>query len=282
MIVVDCNYLGHVCRHSQPIALSHNGKRTEVILSFLQQIANLPVLLGQNKFVFCWDSRHSIRKSLRAEYKSNRGQYKTDEERAAAMAAFEQFDELRTAVLPDLGFSNVVHQYGYEGDDLIASAVNCSADASNVVVSNDKDLYQLLGKCKMFNAVSKTSTTAIEFKRTWRIEPEQWAQVKAISGCTGDVVVGVPGIGDKRAAAYLRGELSGSYASKIAAAKHIIASNTRLVKLPLGGTIKVIAKRDQLTTDKYKCVCSRYGLASLLSDKAVRKWEQCVCRSMGQ
>lgn len=128
-------------------------------------------------------------------------------------------DELRAAALklcdrdlPALGYRNVWGFRGYEADDVMAAAALAVEPPDRVIlVTRDRDVYQLLGpRCAVYDPFSKTFHTANSFKQIHGIRPIMWAEVKSVSGCSTDDVPGMAGVGEKTALKFLRGELRGS------------------------------------------------------------------------
>jgi DNA polymerase-1 len=258
--------------------LSYDEKRVGVIFGFMLQILKLADEFKTNKFIFCWDSRHSYRKLIYPEYKAHRRVDMTEEETADLEDAYAQFDELRERFLPYLGFKNIFHQGGYEADDLIAYIVYRIPD-DTMIVSADNDLFQLLKNdrfcpVRMWNF--KVINTEEEFSKSWfGLKPIDWPNVKAISGCTSDNVVGVPGVGEITAAKYVAKILLGSKRGLIEDSKQLIQFNQRLVGLPFAGKkpIKPInLDEDEISPTKFKAGFGQYGFRSLLTAEAEAKW----------
>ena len=130
----------------------------------------------------------------------NRRQNLTEEEEESNRIAYEQFDKLKL-VLPEMGFANVFEEKGYESDDIIASLV-VGSDERTVVISSDKDLYQLLNWCNICDIKGSVYTKNM-FIREYKINPSGWKRVKSIAGCNTDNIKGVKGVGEKTAIKYL-------------------------------------------------------------------------------
>lgn len=99
---------------------------------------------------------------------------------------------------------------GAEADDVIAELVRgVAVGRSSVIVSADRDFYQLLGeRVLVANTMRKGGeqiVDAAEVRRRFGIEPWQWCDYMALVGDTSDNIPGVRGIGPKRAAAALAG-----------------------------------------------------------------------------
>lgn len=99
---------------------------------------------------------------------------------------------------------------GAEADDVIAQLVGgVETSRHSVIVSTDRDFYQLLGERVLIaNTMRKSGEQIVdgdEVRRRFSVEPWQWCDYMALVGDTSDNIKGVRGIGPKRAAAALAG-----------------------------------------------------------------------------
>jgi len=279
-IIIDCNNL---CYSSFYVFqnLSYQEKKTGVIFGFLQKVYQLAKKFQSTDFIFCWDSRKSYRKLIYPEYKANRDKKKqeaTEQEKKDLQMAFDQFSELRKEVLPKLGFNNVFMQVGYEADDLIAKVVQDKDDKYHtIVVSTDQDLYQLLDQCDIWNFKTKKKLNQKFFTEKHSIPCYDWANVKAIAGCSTDNVKGVEGVGEVKAIQYLRDRLPfGKIHERVRSkeSKDIIERNLPVVKLPFKGRKKLDLelKENNLSKKQFIDVFVDYGFQSFLKEEALDKW----------
>jgi len=96
---------------------------------------------------------------------------------------------------------------GYEADDLIATvAVKAAAEGLPVViVSTDKDLYQLITtSITLYDAMKDQMIGPAEVAGRFGVEPAQMIDLLGLMGDPVDNVPGVPGVGEKTAAALIR------------------------------------------------------------------------------
>jgi len=99
---------------------------------------------------------------------------------------------------------------GAEADDVIAQLVRgVETGRHSVIVSTDRDFYQLLGERVLIaNTMRKSGEQIVdgdEVRRRFSVEPWQWCDYVALVGDTSDNIPGVRGIGPKRASAALAG-----------------------------------------------------------------------------
>ncbi len=272
-IIVDANYIMYVNKFALSQGLSYKGKRTEIIFGFLRHIQELARRFETKKFIFCFDSRESLRKIICPEYKSTRHGNKTQEEKELDQIAYVQFNEIKNIVLPKIGFNNIFEKDGFESDDIIASIVKNNQDHF-MVISSDSDLYQLLDYCTMYNIVKKSLTTKITFEREHSISTRKWHLVKAIAGCSTDNVAGVPEVGEKTAIKYLNGNLKkGIKLELIEFWNKKWNKNLELVKLPFNNTgVFNIDSKDQFSEKNFIDICENYGMESFLSPRYLQSW----------
>lgn len=274
-LIIDSNALCHAAYHSLG-ELKYDTQNTGVIFGFLLQLQSLATLFRTNDIVFCWDSRRSLRRDKYPWYKAKRNEQKTEIEKKAMLAAFKQFSLIRTHVLPTIGFNNNPINTGYESDDTIAQLVHNYQDKSNIVVSSDADLYQLLDYCKMYLFRKKQMYTKVDLKTEYGITPEQWVQVKQIAGCSSDLVPGVPGVGIVTAIKYLMNNINpGKKRSAILAqaGQDVIERNKWLVKLPLEGCPVPALQANNIRIDGVVSIFEEYGMESLLNGPSLSIWK---------
>ncbi len=108
---------------------------------------------------------------------------------------------LETAGIP------VLQSTGEEADDVIATVVEKLRDRNLeiLIVSRDKDLYQLLSeRVKLFDPMKGEIIDPEVLERKKGFRPEQAVEIQTLTGDKVDNIPGVPGVGEKRAAALIR------------------------------------------------------------------------------
>ena len=266
LLIIDCNYLCHRARFSTG-PLSYKGQATGVIFGFLNQLFTIGKETIPKNIIFTWDSRQSKRKRILPEYKGNRKKQDDDSEEDLE-ATFRQFHMLRKELLPNLGFKNNWRQVGYEADDLIAEICFTRPEEQIVIASSDNDLLQLLTKqVSIYNLGRKAFYTEQKFIEEYGIKPSQWVEVKKIAGCSSDNVPGIPGVGEKTAIKYLKGELKSNTKTfqKIQQGANVIIRNDKLVKLPFQGTKIDDIKDQSFATQELKWICKHFGFTKMIN-----------------
>ena len=274
-LVIDSNAMAYRSLYTTG-GLSDNNNPTGVIFGFLHQIFKYAKNFKTIDFIFCWDSKESLRCILYyADYKAGREKKRkelTGKEQKDMFLAFQQFDLLRKEILYDLGFRNVFYKRGYESDDIVACVVNNKRN-NYIIFSNDADLYQLISdNTSYYNLRTNKILDKEGFKKEYGIEPVLYAEVKAIAGCIGDEVPGIKGVGEKKAIDYLLNRGTEKDKEKILAFKDI-DRNRKLVTLPLE-IIEFQIRKNEFTANKFIDVFHRYNFKSFLEAKYFDKLKE--------
>lgn len=216
--------------------------------------------------VFCFDSWKSLRKEFYPQYKSNR-RNRNPEESAEFEVVAEEIAKMRRNYLPSLGFRNVFVKTGYEADDLIAVCCdNVRANREYVIVSRDRDLYQLLGGNVIMvepGKKEKDVTTPQSMYREYGVKPDEWVMVKAIAGDSSDNIPGIEGIGIKTACKYLQGKSTPRVNALVVQNRSIIGRNKKLMKLPWPGLGRLNLREDKVTRRRWESFAAMHGMDSL-------------------
>ena len=266
-LIIDSNY---VCFRSLIAlrGLSWDDQDTGVIFGFLNQIQRLAKIFDYPRFIFAWDSENkpSYRQEFYPDYKKKKGELDPEMANLLDMGK-PQFRELRTTILPEIGFNNQIIQSRLEADDIIAQLVyQFQKWDPIIIISSDNDLYPLISnRTSIFDIKSKTSITYDVFISQWGIPPERWDMVKMLSGCSTDNVPGIPGVGIKTAIKYLMGQLpNGKKMQSIINDTTVVPRNRTLIKLPHERTKPVYVLLDDLSIDNFTSICIDFGMRSLI------------------
>lgn len=290
-LIVDSNYLCHKTRHGMhDVELTNENINVEVIFGFLGTLLKVSKRFNIDDWSFVWDSKKSWREKEYPKYKSFRKEMReknikemTAEEVEINNIQYKQFDVLRFEVLPALGFVNNFFQIGIEGDDLIAMITMSYPNKEFLIMSTDKDLYQLITKnVSTYSEHTKKITDYKTFVDTYGIEPEQWGLAKCIGGCDTDSVPGISGCGDpaksekSRALTYIKGEMKrGVIYKRIISdeGQEIIERNKKLVVLPHEKTRQLVLRKRTLFAKDFIATFERYNFMSFLRSASFRDWE---------
>lgn len=267
-LLFDATYLCWRSFHAMG-NLRHDGIGTGMAFGFLREVLNVTQTHATRKVAFAFDVGRPKRCELFPGYKGSRKQRRerSEEERESYREVQKQMTELRTNILPTIGFRNVWWADGYEADDLIAQAVNdMPRSCHSVIVGSDSDMYQMLSpRCSIWSLRGGGAPKTIEwFHAEYGLEPLAWADVKAIAGGHDDIV-GIVGVGEKTAAKFLCGKLKpGKKFDAITLGNDKWEANKRLTALPFEGTPSFEIEPDKVTAKSWDAEMNRLGMSSLL------------------
>ncbi len=153
-----------------------------------------------------WDAGLPERRTqLQPEYKQHRDAMPDD---------LEVQQEPLQRIVPLVGVASLFLE-NTEADDLIASYVMeaCRNGIECVVATNDKDILQMVRPGVSIYSTAKADLGegnggfkllgVPEVRAKWGVEPEQIADVLALTGDAADNIPGVPGVGGKTAAKWI-------------------------------------------------------------------------------
>lgn len=284
-IIVDSHCICHKEKHAKK-DLAFEGVGTGVIFGFMLEILKLAKRFDTNQLFFAWDSSTSHRKKVYPGYKDNRNGSPTPEQVELDRITRPQFYVIRDLVLPELGFRDSSFYFeGYEADDIIASITQCNMDKEWVIASSDEDLYQLLTPLvSMYKPHSRMQYTVEDFLWEMKIQPSDWAMVKALAGCKSDCVPGIPRVGEKTAIDYIRNLLKPTTKAFTAIRRAVtdngfLERNLKLVTLPFPATPSIfVAGEIKPDLDGYIRTCQRFGFTSMMDKDSIKKWNEIVVR----
>jgi len=275
IIIIDCSALAHRVKHTMK-GIEYEFMPTGVVFGFMMKLLQLSKKFNSNQFVFAFDSdrRTYKRKKIYSDYKNHTNKPKmTKEDKLLNSACYNQLKQLKTEILPKIGFVNLFRKKGYEADDIIASIVQ-NNKGEFIIFSGDEDMYQLLNYADLYKP-KKGLYTKFDFIEEYKIMPSKWYKVKAISGCNSDAVPGVFGVGEKTAIKFLKKECSLKTKQKILDHKEIINRNIKLVKLPLKGLKPIFLKSGEiLDLGNFIDVCMSLNFQSFLYGEQLNTWEK--------
>ncbi|MGZ8459197.1 MAG: DNA polymerase I [Candidatus Deferrimicrobiaceae bacterium] len=214
------------------------------------------------------------RHELFPEYKANR--LKVPEELLAQIPVVKE-------VIDALGVPRI-EVPGAEADDIIGTLARVAEErgVEVVIISSDKDLYQLVSqKVRIRDGLKERTVGEEEVRETFGVDPGQVAELLALAGDPSDNVPGVPGIGEKTASDLIRefgtvenllahtGTLKGKQKERIEKNAEIARLCRRLTvidrNVPLPWGIDDLAPRG-IHPEKAAALFRRLGFRKLLED----------------
>lgn len=172
-----------------------SSKHQSIDAPFESVVGKVRQLASKHSHVaICCDAGRSFRYELEPEYKAKRPP--KDEAGCAQLARV--IGELRT-----MGFQ-VLEAAGFEGDDLIATAVAWAGEQDPpvevVIAGQDKDLLSLLSdRVSLLHIQTGVVVRPDNVRNKFGVGPEQMRDYLALVGDTADNIKGVPKIGPEHA-----------------------------------------------------------------------------------
>lgn len=186
-------------------ALNADGEPVGGCLGFLKAVSHYIRLYTPSKVIVCWESSGGSprRKKIYSEYKAHRYRAKPAEARFVP----DQQNKLKQLQIltQALGFLPVVQIFvqDAEADDIIAYlAKHKFQDQKKLIISSDKDYYQLLSdkNVTIFDPSKQSFFSYEEVRKKYEnVLPENICLLRTIVGDASDNIHGVPGIGLKTA-----------------------------------------------------------------------------------
>ncbi len=209
LILVDGS--GYIFRafFALPPMNTSRGLPTQAVYGFIRMILKLLKDVRPSHIAIVFDSpKKTFRDDLFADYKANRAEAPND--------LVVQIPYIHRAVEAFRIKSLMLD--GFEADDVIGTLAKRAAHEhfTVTIITADKDFMQLVGPHVALWDTMPTHEKRIgvrEVKERFGVEPAALADIQALSGDMVDNVKGVPGVGEKKAAALVQkfGGVKGIY-----------------------------------------------------------------------
>lgn len=175
-------------------------------IGYLKTLKKLVSEIGPSGIYVAWEGGGSQkRRALYSEYKMNRKPEKLN--RFYEDDIPDTDDNKKHQIIALLGMlkcTPVCQLYvsDCEGDDVIAYLTRGPfRDVPKIIVSSDKDMYQLLDEStKIYSLHKKTYVTSPDVVEEFRVQPKNFAIAKALCGDPTDNIPGIKGMGFKTVA----------------------------------------------------------------------------------
>ncbi|WP_243719290.1 DNA polymerase I [Actinomadura sp. 7K534] len=243
LLLLDGHSLAYRAYYALPVEnfTTTSGQSTNVVYGFANMLANALRDERPTHAAVAFDvSRSTFRTEAFPEYKATRsrspegfgGQLRILDELLAAMSV------------------PVLRAPGYEADDVIASlTARAGAEGLDVlIITGDRDVLQLVGDDVTVLYFYRTASEMIRYtpetvREKYGLSPAQYPDFAALRGDPSDNLPGIPGIGEKTAAKWVRefgsldalldraGEVKGKAGERLRAALDTVRLNRRLTEL---------------------------------------------------
>jgi DNA polymerase-1 len=202
--ILICDGNNIFCRAYEAFpSMDANGEQCGGVVGFLKSIQKMCNMIMPKIVYIAWDTGGGSvrRKSLYKEYKANRP--------PSRLNRFYGDDLPDTDDNKNKQLINLVKSLKYipvcplyiqdcEADDVIAYLCRKFQNEEKMIVSSDKDFYQLLDdKTRIYNLHKKLILTKEDVLNEFRITTKNFALAKSICGDTSDNIHGVLGVGFK-------------------------------------------------------------------------------------
>ncbi len=198
LCLIDANNLLYRAFYALPRLTAPDGTPTNAAFGFARVLLKILREDRPDAVAVVFDAPGpTARHALYPEYKANR--LKVPEDLAAQIPLVKE-------LVDALGVPRI-EESGVEADDVIGT-LSREAEASGmevVIVSSDKDLYQLVSdRVRVRDGIRERTVGSREVEETFGVPPSRIVDLLALAGDPSDNVPGVPGIGEKTAAGLIR------------------------------------------------------------------------------
>jgi len=185
-----------------------------MVLLFLNSLRKLFNEWSPHQAYTVWDSRLiKGKKNFRRDVST----YKSDRDKDKIKDVYE-YDKLIRSLCSTLGVQNIYPGI-LEADDVISYMCKHYLIGSNIIISTDQDMLQLINfDTSVYNPIKKITYTYDNFRDYFPVELKDYLTYKALIGDKSDNIQGVAGIGPKRAVRLIT---EGVYNSKSLTSKDI-------------------------------------------------------------
>lgn len=206
---VDGNNIGWRALHAGQ-DLSYRGQATGMLALFLHilraSLDTIGEVLRVERTVVCWDAGiPEFRRRIYPSYKAGRNGLRTSEEARENRQRFDAQQEiLATELLPPLGVGQRYAQ-GWEADDVIASGIAEAREmvpqSLHVIVSGDRDVWQLVGQQVAVLSPTEGWVTRKNLQQVTKgmKTGQEWLWYRILTGDASDSIRGIGKVGPVRA-----------------------------------------------------------------------------------
>lgn len=227
LVLIDGNSLLNRAFYATKPLTTKDGTPTNAIFGFVKLLLKLIDSTKPDKLIVAFDLKApTFRHKMYDGYKATRKPMPED------LAA--QIGTLKS-LLRSMNIA-MCEKEGFEADDLVGTLSHMFKDTKSIIVTGDKDSYQLVDDVTDVY-LTKTGVSDLlklnkdNFSEIVGYRPDQVIEIKALMGDSSDNIPGVAGVGEKTARALIAaysdldgvyahiGELTGSLHSKLEAGK---------------------------------------------------------------
>lgn len=242
-VIIDGNNLVFRAFYALPPMTNFDGEPSNAVFGFTNMLVRIIKEVSPKYMAVTFDvSKKTFRHEKFPDYKGTR--------KPAPIELINQIPAVKN-LLKAMNIT-VVEREGLEADDLMGCLSRKFESTHNIIVSADRDAYQLINKNTeiLFPKKGISETVFINednLKDYYGVDPSKVVDLKSLMGDVGDNIPGVSGVGEKKALQLINeyGSLDGVYEN----------------------IDKITGKlKENLINDKEKAYLSQY-LATILTDE---------------
>ena len=190
VLAIDYNNLLFGSYYGEKL-INSRGENVNAVKGFFFKLKMLKDMFDPDLIVFANDlsRERTFRRKLYKPYKAQRKPQDPDIIKQMEYAS-------RLAAL--IGYPFINNEL-YEADDILGmiGKYNSERGVDTVIVSSDRDLYQLIGNHTfIFSPKNKELIDKANLYLKYKLTPEQWVELKILQGDRSDNIPGIPGIGE--------------------------------------------------------------------------------------
>ncbi len=197
LVILDGMALFYRAYHAIPHLSNADGMATNAIFGFASMVLKAIADIKPDYLILAWDkSKTSLSQRLKIypEYKAKRLKMGDD--------FYAQIPYAHT-IAERMGIP-VLELDHYEADDIIGTLSKQYIDKQIIIVSNDRDIYQLLDPhveiYRQLRGMTETEIfDAAKLEEKYGLKPAQIIDLKSLEGDASDNIPGIAGVGEKTA-----------------------------------------------------------------------------------
>ena len=208
-VIIDGNNLVFRAFYALPPMTNFAGEASNAVFGFTNMLVKIIKDIAPKYIAVTFDvSKKTFRHEKFPEYKGTR--------RPAPAELISQFPVVKE-ILKAMNIA-VVEKEGLEADDLMGCLSRMFKGTQNIIVSADRDAYQLINDNTeiLFPKKGLSETIVLNkdnLEEYYGVKPDKVVDLKSLMGDSGDNIPGVSGVGEKKALQLIHdyGSLDGVY-----------------------------------------------------------------------
>lgn len=198
-VIIDGNNLMFRAFYALPQLSNFEGEISNAVFGFTNMLTKVIKEINPKYIAVAFDiSKKNFRHEKFAEYKGTR--------KPTPSELISQFP-IAKDMLKKMNIC-VVEEEGLEADDLIG-CLSRQFDTENIIVSADRDSFQLINKntsvmCPIKGITETTMVTVDNIEEFYGVKATQVVDLKSLMGDSSDNIPGVPGVGEKSAKNFIQ------------------------------------------------------------------------------